>query len=194
MRFRTRVLRAGKTATGVEVAAEPPEGLVELAALAARINARNDSSGPRRSSLPTSTPTMRPRHPGGRWKSQLNRTSVPPSLVSVSVTCSWLVTPNGRWTIKSAHRCCGSTSRTSILTGHSRPKPRAARSITRSAGLAPACEQRDSNDQESDRPHQQHRQAQARGRVAEAHGRLARQLSRRAQVRPEREVHPGGVL
>src|SRR5438132_5744036 len=118
-----------------ELTAEPPEGLVELAA---RINACNDSSAPRRSSLPTSTPTMRPRHPGGRRKSQLSRTSVPPSLVSVSVTCSWLVTPNGRWTIKSAHRCCGSTSRTPILTGHSRPKPRAARSITCPPFIGPA--------------------------------------------------------
>ena len=55
---------------------------------AAMSRARSDSSGPRRSSRPSARATRRPRHPGGRWKSQLNRTSVSPSLVSVSVRCS----------------------------------------------------------------------------------------------------------
>ena len=55
---------------------------------AARIRPRSDSSGPRRNSRARKSITSRPRHPGGRWKSQLNRTSVPPSFVSVSVTRS----------------------------------------------------------------------------------------------------------
>src|SRR5713226_5048098 len=41
---------------------------------------------------------------GGRWKSQLKRTSVPPSFVSVSVTRSWLSMPKGRCTRRPGRR------------------------------------------------------------------------------------------
>ena len=93
----------------------------QLSFSAARIRSRSDCSGPSRSSRPRNVFTNQPRHPGARWKSQLKRTSVPPASICVSVTCSRLTRPKGRCTVRSIQRRSGSTSTTSIATGHSRP-------------------------------------------------------------------------
>ena len=89
-----------------------------------------DCSGPRRSSRPRNSSTRRPRHPGGRWKSQLNRTRVPPSSVSVSVRCSSSSIPNGKCATRSIQRRSGSRSRTSIVNVHLRPSAGPANRIT----------------------------------------------------------------